>query len=99
MGVVPRVQRIGAIDVLTGAQRELLAQATPRDVAELVVYWLDDGSALVAPRNPAVEVGTDIVCVGSAQALQRVAVSEGRVVEEVDLHVVAEVQPWSPWRR
>jgi hypothetical protein len=103
-----RVDRIEALDTLPVKERELLTTARDPerslrsghgrplrlpDDAELVVYRVDDGTALVAPRTPTVRVGVEVVCVGASAAVQLVGISEGGDTDKVDLHVAEGLRP------
>jgi hypothetical protein len=99
-----RVERIEELESLSETQRHLLAGMLERgplhpdlvltfpEGTDLVVYWLDDGDALVAPRNPSIRPGAVIEIVGGTASAQRVGVSEGQVVEEVELAIAVGVR-------
>jgi hypothetical protein len=107
MGMFPVVERIASIETLTEAQRELLDElleteslgADPDRViaeipsgAELVVYRLNDGKALVAPQAEGVTIGAPIMVVGWERIASRVALSEGDLLDEVELSLAAGIQ-------
>lgn len=106
----PKVEQIELVETLSNAQRDLLGELLKADDpqamqgrrvaetladAELVVYWLNDGRALVAPRAPNVRVGTSIVMVGWERMAQKVSISDDQVVEKVELSLAARVEPAS----
>jgi uncharacterized transporter YbjL len=103
MGPFPRVEQIESLDGLTEAQRTLLDKALashPELGPEtLVVYRLDDRSALVAPRADTVGVGDAVICTGWTEAYQTASVAEGEVGEVTNLDVASGVKrSWLPHR-
>ena len=61
----------------------------------LVVYRLDDGRGLVAPRSDAVRVGTRIVTSGWGAVLQRVTLGEEEI-ERLEISVAGGIEPAEP---
>lgn len=106
----PKVEQIESLETLSDAQRDLLGELLKADDppeladhraaeipanAELVVYRLDGGKALVAPLARNVRVGTPIVMVGWERMAQKISISEDQVVEKVELSLAARVDPVS----
>ncbi len=103
MGPFPRVERIDALEALTESQRALLDEALASHpelaVETLVVYRLDDGKPLVAPRADTIGIGDAVVCTGWTKAYQRVSMAQGEVEKQTQLDVAAGVQrSWLPHR-
>jgi hypothetical protein len=66
-----RVVATEELSSLSPAQLRLAQRCVywPGDEAgqgELRAYWLEDGGVMVAPRNPAIDPGMEIVAVGGA---------------------------------
>jgi hypothetical protein len=94
------VERIEPLETLSAEQRELLSGVIANEPAlagaNLAVYRLRGGRALVAPRTDAISVGDPLIATGAWTSTHFMASSD-ESVPDVEISVAPEVANATPW--